>query len=196
MAFPPEVLLDIVRGKEFYSDLNKEYLDDLAKGCGCGNPSNYTCLKRILRSLEYKVELDEFDDVAEGLHDKMIKIIGGFVDTETVNVYWGFKTNNDVLSYADIIIANRLSVNKGSDITVPYVTGDPLVFLWWAVSTDETVKNYFQDLGNTDNKGRIGAEDELYGVPTEVTGATNMNFYITNWLTKQNSPLLFTRITV
>lgn len=194
MAFPSEVLSNLVRGKEYYSNINKQFLDNQATGCGCCPPANYDCLGDIIDALDLKIKLDEYDDVAIELDEKLIYIIGSFAGEEPINVYWGFKDNNEVLSYADIIISNKFTVNKGSDIIVNYVTGDPLVFLWWAVSTEETIKNYYQDLGNVDNRGSMGAEDELYGLPTEVVGAINLNFYITNWLTKQNTPLLFKRI--
>lgn len=194
MAFPPEILSNLVRGKEYYSNINKQFIDSQATGCGCCPPANYDCLGDIIDALNLKIKLDEYDDVAIELNEKLIYIIGAFVGEETTNVYWGFKANNEVLSYADIIIANKFTVNKGSDVTVNYLTGEPLTFLWWAVSTEETIKNYYQDLGNVDNRGSMGAEDELYGLPTEVVGAINLNFYITNWLTKQNTPLLFKRI--
>lgn len=76
--FPPEAITDIKRGKKYYSDLNKQHLDLQATGCGCCEPDNFICLKQILRSLDYKVELDEYDDIAQGLIENMIKIIGNY----------------------------------------------------------------------------------------------------------------------
>jgi len=78
--FPQQVLDDIIRGQAYYSDLNAQYLAKLANGC-CGDcyPKDYICLKRILRSLDYKVQLDQYDDVAIKLYEDLLIIIGDYV---------------------------------------------------------------------------------------------------------------------
>lgn len=78
MAFPQPVLDDINRGKAFYSDLNAEYIQQLNNGCcGCC-VKDYDCLQGILRSLDDKIELDEYDDVAIKLYGQMLLIIGDY----------------------------------------------------------------------------------------------------------------------
>jgi len=78
MNYTQSAIDDINRGNAYFSDLQAEYSSDLKKGCDC-IPTSYTCLKRILSALEKKVALDQYDDVAQGLIDKMIKIIGDYV---------------------------------------------------------------------------------------------------------------------
>lgn len=80
MAFPIEILEDIGRGKAYFSDLNAQYLQKLQDGCSectC-TVKDYQCLKRILRSLDFKDELDEFDDIAKKLVEDMLLIIGEY----------------------------------------------------------------------------------------------------------------------
>lgn len=80
MAFPIEVLNDIARGKAYYSDLNAQYIQKLEDGCSectC-TVKDYTCLKQILRALDFKVELDEYDDIAKKLIEDMLLIIGNY----------------------------------------------------------------------------------------------------------------------
>lgn len=75
--FPQEVLDGIARGKAYLSDRNVEHISDLKKGCSdC--KSNGTCVKRLLRGLDFKVELDEYDDVAIGLYENLMLIIGDY----------------------------------------------------------------------------------------------------------------------
>lgn len=78
MAIPQEILDDVIRGKRFYSDINNSYLTNQSTGCGCCEPSNYTCLNDNLRSLDYKIALDEYDDVTIDLHKQLIFIIGNY----------------------------------------------------------------------------------------------------------------------
>lgn len=76
--FPEDVLEDIARGKDYYSGLNAENIANLESGCSSCTVKNYKCLKRLLRSLDYKVELDEYDDIAKELVKDMLIIIGDY----------------------------------------------------------------------------------------------------------------------
>lgn len=79
MAFSQEFLDDIARGKDYFSNINAETIRKMKGGCiGC-EVKNYSCLKRILRALDYKVELNQNDSIADKLHDKLITIIGDYV---------------------------------------------------------------------------------------------------------------------
>jgi len=77
MALPQDIIDDMMRGKAFLSDRNVEHLAELRSGCvDCKNDN--VCLMRILRGLDYKAELDEFDYVTEKLHHDLIIIIGDY----------------------------------------------------------------------------------------------------------------------
>lgn len=76
--FPEDVLTDIARGKDFYSGLNAENIANLERGCTSCSVKNYKCLKRLLRSLDFKVELDEYDDIAKEIVKDMLIIIGDY----------------------------------------------------------------------------------------------------------------------
>ncbi len=77
VVFPVEALADLERGKQYLSNLNAQYIEDLHKGCDC-MPLSFECLKRLLRALDFKNALDEYDDISIELIRKMIIIIGDY----------------------------------------------------------------------------------------------------------------------
>lgn len=76
--FPEEALDVIERGEQYFSNLQAEYLADIKRGCNNCKPTAYTCLKRLLRALNAKNELDQYDDVSIVLIHKVVVIIGDY----------------------------------------------------------------------------------------------------------------------
>lgn len=76
--FPEEALDVIERGEQYFSNLQAEYLADLKRGCNNCKPTAYTCLKRLLRALNAKNELDQYDDISIVLIHKVEVIIGDY----------------------------------------------------------------------------------------------------------------------
>ena len=78
MSSVAEIQADIIRGKAMYSDLTAEYLSDLKKGCGDCLPTNYKCLKRHIRALEYQVTKGIVTPLAESLYQELLLILGNY----------------------------------------------------------------------------------------------------------------------
>lgn len=118
--FPTDVLNDIARGKDYYSGLNAENIANLKRGCDSCTVKNYKCLKRILRSLDFKVELDEYDDIAKELVKDMLIIIGDYT----------IKVPPTVNAGAD----QSVPVNETAYFSATIVEGSaPIVSIQWSI---------------------------------------------------------------
>ncbi|WP_298845511.1 PKD domain-containing protein [uncultured Clostridium sp.] len=70
---------DMVRGKLYLSSLNVDFISELRNGCQITGSTDIIDLKQILRALDFKVQLNEYDNVAIGLHKCLVVIIGNYV---------------------------------------------------------------------------------------------------------------------
>ena len=113
--FPQDVLDDIERGKAFLSDRNVERIADLRRGCSdCKNDNH--CVSWLIRALDYKVELDQYDDIAKDLHDQLVVIIGDYVITIKPQVYAGIDKVTEVGE--PINFTAQITLGSGSLVSI------------------------------------------------------------------------------
>lgn len=174
MAFPQNVTDDINRGKAYLSDRNVEHISDLKKGCSdC--KSNGTCVKRLLRALDFKVELDEYDDIAIGLHTNLILIIGDYVSTIAPKVNAGV---DQIINVGDTAVFTATVTPGSASITSIQWTqllGANTATLSGANTAVLTASNmiigsYLFQVKVTDANGLIGFDNVVLGVATSVSG--------------------------
>jgi len=144
MAFPQQFLDDLERGKAFLSDRNVERIADLRRGCSdCKNDNH--CISWILRALDYKVELDQYDDIAKDLHDQLVVIIGDYVITIKPQVYAGIDKVTEVGE--PINFTAQITLGSGSLVSIVWtkVYGDGTVVLTNANTATVTALTSEQD---------------------------------------------------
>lgn len=127
--FPTDVLEDIARGKDYYSGLNAEHISNLEDGCSNCTVKNYKCLKRLLRSLDYKVELDEYDDIAKELVKDMLIIIGDY----TIKIPPSVDAGENDSAPIDEVVNFHAAITLGS--------GSLVSVLWTIISGSGTLIN-------------------------------------------------------
>jgi hypothetical protein len=158
---------------------------------GCAKcDSNPTKLKQFLRALKNKVILDQYDDIAIGLHACLILMIGNFIPIARITGYWGVKSTGSVLSYSDILLGTQVLFDHNSYVDIPYNYSE-FNYMWFAIPATEPIKNAYQDLVNSDNYGDIGSPTDLMDAPTLVTGIIPLDFYISVYGTPQLTTLRF-----
>lgn len=79
MAFPQQVIDDIQRAKSFLSQLDADDTSNRESGCVNCEVINYYCLSTTLNSLLMKKDLDQYDEYAIKLYERMLIIIGDYV---------------------------------------------------------------------------------------------------------------------
>lgn len=117
--FPQQVLNDLNRGKQYYSDLNEGFISDLKRGCDNCTPKQGSCLMRILTSLEFK-STGVYDDESQGLYNQMMEIIGGesYVP-DLLIIYYGTSASGSPLNLSTILAGVQLPYMLGDSIVVP-----------------------------------------------------------------------------
>lgn len=168
MAFPQQILDDIVRAKEFYSELNSDNISDCKTGlkhsCKCSN--KLSCLNRLIISLDYLASIGDYNDVAKANYNHMIKMIGGtaFDPGTPMKIHYG---NVDTIDNVTIDIIESLPfINywPWEDIIIPFNNtnfGIALVALPIGIS----IPNKYKNLNSPDDTGNIGGEGDLLGSP-------------------------------
>lgn len=267
---------DLERGRLFLSDAVQEEIDRLETGIKVKCLNKGTCMYNLISSIEYKIALDEIDEVTDNLYKKMMLLIEGYstiipstvnagidqtVQTgQTVNfvativegtypvvniqwtqtagttailtnantasltvsnystgvstfkvtitdstgatasdivnligtlsqvvAYYGFKNNNTVLTYSQIVAGSTKAFADQGSVLISYEVTTPS-YLWFAIPVSQPDKNYYTDPTDPLNQAYIGTEETLFGAATVVTGSTNYKFYITNYQTVYSKP--------
>lgn len=93
--FPAEALADIQRGNQYLSNLNDDYLERLTIGCFNCEDETFKTLRETMLSLQYKVELDEYDEVALRNLDIMLYIIGDYQLQTSISVDAGANQSSE-----------------------------------------------------------------------------------------------------
>lgn len=171
VPFPSEVLLEIERGKQYFSNLNEEFLGDLKRGCTDYSPLSYECLKRLLRALDFKNELDEYDEVAETLVYKMLVIIGGYKLVVPLVGYWWSSDTNVPLTEGQILATNSFEFTAGGSMRVPFRVLPPdYKFINVAYPSSQVTRTAYVNTNDSEDNGSLGGGGDLMGAAT-VTGA-------------------------
>ena len=113
VVFPQEAIDNILRGKQYLSNLNTEYIEDLKKGCTDCKPSSFECLKQLLRALDYKNNLDQYDDIAIALLKKVQVIVGSYIFLVPGQVAFGYSVTNPFGNLLSVSLPNTISVAEG-----------------------------------------------------------------------------------
>ena len=99
MTDPSIILEEIEKGFEYYGYLVSKEISISEAGnnsCGC---ESYDCLLFILKSLEWRLEQELYDDITESLYKKLVLSIMTIIVNTIGVVYYGgrnakvFKTN-------------------------------------------------------------------------------------------------------
>lgn len=179
VPFPDEALTDIENGRRYFSALNSEYIGEMQKGCDC-KPLAYDCLMNTLKAVEYKNELNEYDDIAKKNLDIMLKIIGEAPIVETMTGYWWLSDEGDEpLTQSEILDTNSFNFSSGSSFTVPFVE---VVYkaLNIAYPNSEPSRTSYTNIANPDDFGTLGGGGDLLGsvVNTGIFKQQNGNYVV------------------
>ncbi len=187
VVFPSEALLELERGEQYYSNLTAEYLTDLKNGCS-GLPLSFECLKRLLRALNYKNNLDEYDDIAEGLIYKMQVIIGGYKLVVPLVGYWWSSDTNAPLTEGQILATNPFNFTAGGSMTVPFRVLPPnYKFINVAYPSSQATRTAYVNSADSEDNGSLGGGGDLMGAAI-VTGAFKQQNG--NYVTQVSSDLI------
>lgn len=115
--WPQEEIEDYERGLQYFSGLNTQYIGELRQGCSDCKPKSMECLQRTLKAIEYKIELDQYDDIAIENLRIMKVIIGDFVALIPPSVDAG---NNQSVQVGNNAIFNAVAT-QGSAPIVSYL---------------------------------------------------------------------------
>lgn len=165
MAFPQIFLDDLQRGKSFFSELDAEDTENLESGCASCTVKNYECLSVILNSLEMKVELDEYDDVAITEYEKMLLIIGDYTVKIPPTVFAGV---NQTLPIDETALFNAIiTLGSGTLVSILWtqISGTPAT-LTNANTANLSVTNF--PIGNITLKVTVTDSNDLTAVDTVV----------------------------
>lgn len=167
MAIPSKVLEDIELGKEYFCKLNAEYISELKKGCDGCFPKDYICLQEILRDLGYKVEQDNFDDVALTLYNKMMLIIGGVAYVPPVLSNTTYTGTGTPTTEEQILAGLATSYTEETGLIALFSNTDYLInFL--AIPILAPIPTQYVNLNNPFDTGMIGSPSDLFGAFTEI----------------------------
>lgn len=167
MGFPAKVLEDIQSGKEYLSDLNATYITELKKGCDSCTPKNYSCLSRVLKSLDYKIEVDQYDVVAENLYKTLMIIIGGVSYVPPV-VYDAIYTGTGIPTTQEQILLGVLTpYTIGGNMLANFENSSYLTN-YLAIPITAPVPTQYINQSNPFDTGPIGSPSDLFGSFTEV----------------------------
>lgn len=148
-----------------------ERLIELKRGCDGCTPE--------VQLLQDQIYRDKFDQ-------KMSQIANApDLSAITLTGYFGSKADRSILTVEQIEAGTAFTYLNQADVTIPF-NFSALAYGWFAIRSDQPVKNYYIDLGNTANDGNIGTGDDLMSMPTNVSP---YDFYITNYPTIQLTSL-------
>lgn len=166
MAFPQQVLDDIIRGKVYYSDLNAGFITDLQRGCDNCTPKQGSCLMRLLTSLEFK-STGDYDEESQGLYQQMMEIIGGeaYVPVSDARIYFGSTETNEALTSEEIITFPFVEYTINQDIVIAFEVDYEFPFI--ALTFGVPIPNKIENLSNGIIED-IGANGQVFGVPYQV----------------------------
>lgn len=189
--FPQQVLDDITTGYGYYSALNEGFIADLKKGCNNCLPKHGKCLMGLLISLKNKASVGDFDAESISLYNQMMEIIGGeaYEPVTGGRIYFGSTVTDDPLTLEDILELDYVDWNLGEEMIIPFdmqAYGYPVV----AFPVGVILPNRYQNVNFPSDTGDIGAEDDILGVPYEVSGYNVMQGFV-NLIV---DPLLLTTI--
>jgi len=167
MAFPTQVLSDIVTAKEYCSKLNEGFIADLKRGCDNCTPKQGYCLMGLLTSLEYKASVGVYDKESQSLYLQMMEIIGGeaYVPVSDARIYFGSTETNEALTSEDIITFPFVEYTINQDIVIPFEVDYEFPFI--ALTFGVPIPNKIENLSNGIIED-IGANGQLLGVPYQV----------------------------
>lgn len=188
MATPIQIAADLIRGKAYFSQLNSENIENLFKGCGCGDSELSVCLARIVKALQYRVDQSIYDEITDGLYTKMMLIIGDFVAPVQKKFYYTMKATSTPLTESQILALPFILAASGSNPVIPFDPLSPPQYGFMAELSTEPLKTKWQDTLEPLNKGDIGTSDDLFGLPLIVN---TLRAYQTEYPTNFSNPIQF-----
>lgn len=189
MTDPEIILEDIIRGFEFYSTSVSSEISIQEMGnniCPCD--LDYQCLLYILKSLEWRLEQEKYDNTTELLYKKLILIIGTQSDITQVKFYYGIKDTSSTLTIEQILASSFITRNTGINPTITFPTNSLPKYYWFAELLTEPTKTKWQDTIVDLNFGNIGTSSDLFGAPVTVS---TYRFYDTEYATQFSNPIQF-----
>lgn len=180
MAFPNDVLQDILEGKEYLSNLNNGTISDRKKGCiDCGCSDVEKCLSRLLFSLDADAAKGDFTESAQNNYLNMMTLIGGIPYYPTLmKIYHGTASSGSTLTIEQILAGVVQDYNFGEQILIAFNNPDYL-FNWFAIPVSQDVVNHYQNVNNEFDQGDIGSPSDLFNAPIVVSG---YNLYMGNYV--------------
>lgn len=183
-----QLYADIARGYIYYSDLMANILED--KAYGIDNCIDEKPLYNILLALKFELLQEEpRDEVLASLQDCLIRIIGEGDMTQYATVYYGFLDTKTILSPEDIILNTGVQIVSQLDYIVNLNDSQQYKYVWVAEPVTEPLKGKWEDTVTDLNKGNIGTDQDLFGIP-QMSG--NFRVYITEYKTIFSNPILLT----
>lgn len=178
---------DIVRGYAYYSNLIAGILQD--KSYGIKDCIDEKPLYSILLALKFELLQDDpRDEILQNLQNCLIKIIGEDDPITYADIYYGFLDTKTILSPENIILGTGAQIVSQLDYIVNLNDSQDYKYVWVAEPVTEPSKGQWEDTVNNLNKGNIGTDQDLFGIP-QTSG--NFRVYITEYKTIFSNPILF-----
>lgn len=106
------------------------------------------------------------------------------------SLYFGY-SDSGAITYNDIISGTPVSSESLTTYSMPFNTAS-YRFLWFAEISDLPIKTKYTDTDNPNNTGNIGGIQDLFKLPTIISGAKNFRVYLSNYKAIQLTPLKIT----
>jgi len=185
---PEQIQSELERGWLFYLGLAERDIEKAKGGCGCCGDKLTQCLLFILVGLQYRVDLDVYDDTTDKLYTDMMEIIGPSNIQYATAYYWS-QADDTIPSYSDILEKDDVDFPEGSGIHVPFDPSGIPVYYFLAYPLSEPLKTHWEDTVVPTNFGDIGTGSDLFGAATTVN---DLRVIVTNYPTQFDNPILFT----
>ena len=192
MTDPSIILEEIEKGFEYYGYLVSKEISISEAGnnsCGC---ESYDCLLFILKSLEWRLEQELYDDITESLYKKLVLSIMTIIVNTIGVVYYGLTSSGTIPSLKDILKSASINITKNINLyTIPYQANNGYKYLWFAEPATEPIKTIYLEVADPDNSGNIGSITDFINKPTLISGSINYHLYMSNYPTIISGPYTF-----
>ena len=194
MTDPQIISQDIQKGFEYYSYLidNKIYTDQIGDTNSCSCDKSYLCLLYILKSLQWRLDLELYDEITEVLYNKLLLCTKTVLVSTSGIVFYGELSDNTIPTLGYIL--NSLSINidnQSAEYIIPYTPSAGYKYLWFAEPATEPIKDIYIEVADPDNNGNIGKVTDFINKPILISGNINYNLYISNYPTIISGPYTF-----
>lgn len=164
MAFPQQVLDDIITAKQYYSDLNAAFIVDLKRGCDNCTPKQGNCLMGLLTSLEFK-STGDYDEESQGLYQQMMEVIGGeaYVPPVVSNTTY---TGTGTPTTQDQILAGLATAYTEETGLIAQFNNSGYLINFLAIPITAPIPTQYVNMSNPFDTGMIGSPSDLFGAFT------------------------------